>query len=207
VGRQPGGQPSESTRIEFFSDGVFAIAVTLLVLDLAIPERRGAFGEDLRHEWVSYVAYLAAFGTIGVLWLVHHTTFVRIQRVDTGLLWRNLMLLLSASIFPFPTAVIASAYRIGDGNDQVDGVVLYALVGMISGAAWLQFFAYLRAHPELLEVNADIDSFWFEGPLLTIAGYGIAGLVGWLLSPAAALAIFLFFPIFYVARVQRVARG
>jgi uncharacterized membrane protein len=203
----PEGRLSEKTRVEFFSDGVFAIAVTLLVLELAIPATRGAFGTELLDEWVSYVAYLAAFGTIGVLWLVHHATFARIRQVDTGVLWRNLVLLLSASLFPFPTAVIASAFRNGDGTDQAASVVLYAVVGMLSGAAWLMFITYLRSHPVLLEADAQIDTSWLQGPVLTIAGFGLAGLVGWFLSPTAALAIFLFFPIFYVVRLQRVTRG
>jgi Endosomal/lysosomal potassium channel TMEM175 len=119
----PEGRLSEKSRVEFFSDGVFAIAVTLLVLELAIPETRGAFGKELLDESMSYVAYLAAFGTIGVLWLVHHATFTRIRKVDIGVLWRNLVLLLSASLFPFPTAVIASAFRDGDGTDQAASVV------------------------------------------------------------------------------------
>jgi uncharacterized membrane protein len=207
MGGEPRGGPSETNRVEFFSDGVFAIAVTLLVLELAIPGTRGAFRNDLLNEWPSYVAYLAAFGTIGVLWMAHHTTFLRIRRVDTGLLWRNLLLLLSTSLFPFPTAVIASAYRIGDTADQAAAVVLYAVVGILSGAAWLVFFAYLRGQPALLEADAGIDASWLQGPLLTIAGFGLAGLIGWFLSPATALAIFLFFPIFYVLRVRRVTRA
>jgi hypothetical protein len=78
---------------------------------------------------------------------------------------------------------------------------------MLSGAAWLMFITYLRSHPVLLEADADIDTFWLQGPVLTIAGFGLAGLVGWFLSPTVALAIFLFFPIFSVVRVQRVTRG
>ena len=104
---------SESSRVEAFSDGVFSIAITLLVLELAVPAIRGNFKLDLADEWVSYVAYLAAFGTIGVLWMGHHTVFTLIAGVDTGLLWRNLVLLLTVSVVPFPTAVIASAWRVG----------------------------------------------------------------------------------------------
>ena len=207
MGPEPDGRLSEKTRVEFFSDGVFAIAVTLLVLELAIPETRGSFRDDLLHEWLRYVAYLAAFATIGVLWLTHHTAFARIRLVDTGLLWRNLAVLLTASLFPFPTAVIANAYRIGDGADQAAGVVVYAVVGMLSGASWLLFLAYLRSHPALMEADANIDRYWLEAPVLTIAGYAVAGLIGWFLSPGAALGIFFFFPIFYVARVRHVNRG
>ena len=59
---------SESSRVEAFSDGVFSIAITLLVLELAIPAVRGGFAPQLFDEWISYVAYLAGFGSIGVLW-------------------------------------------------------------------------------------------------------------------------------------------
>src|SRR5256885_1804275 len=100
---------NESSRVEAFSDGVFSIAITLLVLELAVPAVRGGFAEQLMSEWVSYVAYLAAFWTIGVLWMGHHTVFSRIRAVDVGLLWRNLVLLLTVSVVPFPTAAIASA--------------------------------------------------------------------------------------------------
>src|SRR5207247_427782 len=89
---------SESNRVEAFSDGVFSIAITLLVLELAVPAVSGRVGADLLDEWVSYVAYLAAFVTIGVLWMGHHTLFTRIRAVDAGLLWRNLVLLLTVSV-------------------------------------------------------------------------------------------------------------
>jgi hypothetical protein len=80
-----GPRLSESNRVEAFSDGVFAIAITLLVLELAIPATSGEFTKELRDEWVSYVAYLAAFANIGVLWMGHHTAFTRIRAVDARL--------------------------------------------------------------------------------------------------------------------------
>ena len=79
----------------------------LLVLELAVPTVSGDFGRNLVDEGVSYVAYLAAFANIGVLWMGHHTVFTRIAAVDSGLLWRNLVLLLTVSVVPFPTAVLA----------------------------------------------------------------------------------------------------
>ena len=111
-------RPSESSRVEAFSDGVFSIAITLLVLELAIPVVRGEFLKQLVDEWVSYIAYLAAFWTIGVLWMGHHTVFGRIRAIDPGLLWRNLVLLLTVSVVPFPTAVIASAFRVGTNGTR-----------------------------------------------------------------------------------------
>jgi uncharacterized membrane protein len=195
-------RPSESSRVEAFSDGVFSIAITLLVLELAIPAIRGGFASALVEERVSYLAYLAAFGSIGVLWMGHHTAFSRIRGIDAGLLWRNLILLLTVSVVPFPTAVIASAYRVGTVEDQAAAVVSYAVVGMSSGVAWLLLFSYLSSHPKLVDPNTDIRFFRISEPVLTIIGYGIAALIGWFVSPSLALVIFLIFPLVYVARVR-----
>ena len=205
MGPQPVREPSETARTEAFSDGVFAIAITLLVLELAIPATRGSFREELLSEWVSYVAYLVSFATIGVLWLGQHTVFTRIRRSDTGLLWRNLFLLLTASVFPFPTAVIASAYRVGDGADQVAAVVLYAVAGVFSGLAWLLVFVHIRRHPELLESAADVDLLRLYEPVISVVGYAVAGVIALAWSPPIAIGIFFFFPILYVTRVRTVS--
>ena len=197
---------SESSRVEAFSDGVFSIAITLLVLELVVPAVRGEVGAQLVDEWVSYVAYLAAFGTIGVLWVGHHTIFSRIRAVDAGLLWRNLVLLLTVSVVPFPTAVIASAFRIGTEADQAAAVVSYAVVGMASGVAWLLLFSYLRDHRHLIDPDTDPKFFRLTEPLITLVGYGASALIGWFVSPGAALAIFLVFPVLYVVRVRSAAR-
>jgi uncharacterized membrane protein len=151
---------------------------------------------------VGYVAYLAAFGSIGVLWMGHHTAFSRIRAVDAGLLWRNLVLLLTVSVVPFPTAVIASAFRVGNGTDQAAAVVAYAVVGMASGAAWLLLFSYLRGHRNLIDPGTQIVFFRLKEPILTIVGYGLAALIGWFVSPLIALATFVIFPVVYVVRVR-----
>ena len=193
---------SESNRVEAFSDGVFSIAITLLVLELAVPTISGEFGRSLVDEGVSYIAYLAAFANIGVLWMGHHQVFTRIAAVDSGLLWRNLVLLLTVSVVPFPTAVIASAYRIGTDADQAAAVGAYAAVGIASGVAWTLLFAYLRRRPDLLDPATDPAWFRLSETLITLVGYAIAGLIGWLVSPSVALVIFLVFPVLYVFRVR-----
>lgn len=196
---------SESTRVEAFSDGVFSIAITLLVLELAVPAMRGEFANRLLDEWPSYLAYLAAFATIGVLWMGHHTVFSLITGVDAGLLWRNLVLLLTVSVVPFPTAVIASAYRVGSDADQAAAVVSYAVVGMASGVGWLLVLGYLGKHRHLTDPAAAPDFFRLSTPAFTLAGYGVSALIGWFVSPAIALAIFLVFPVLYVLRVRNAA--
>jgi len=198
-------RPSESSRVEAFSDGVFSIAITLLVLELAVPAVKGGFEAELANEWISYVAYLAGFGTIGVLWMGHHTVFGRIRAIDPGLMWRNLILLLTVSVVPFPTAVIASAFRVGNEHDQAVAVLAYAVVGMASGVAWLLLFSYLRGHRNLVDPGTDIHFFRLTEPVVTFVGYGVAGLIGWFVSPGLALLIFLVFPVLYVLRVRSAA--
>src|SRR5438874_2539580 len=99
----------ETQRIEAFSDGVYAIAITLLILEIKVPRAGAAtpLAEGLLALWPSYVAYFLGFSTIGVMWLNHHRLFQMIHRVDDVLLFLNLLLLLVVSFTPFPTAVLA----------------------------------------------------------------------------------------------------
>jgi uncharacterized membrane protein len=135
-GRPPGKPETGSDlagtrRTEAFSDGVFAIVITLLVLDLASPEYRpGGLGAALTRQWPSYLAFAVSFVYVGVIWLNHHALFRRIRRLDLGLNWINLGVLLGAVIIPFPTAVIASAFARGNGNDERTAVVLYAVAAL-----------------------------------------------------------------------------
>ncbi|MGF1429029.1 TMEM175 family protein [Kitasatospora sp. LaBMicrA B282] len=110
---QPMTQTTDSARVEAFSDGVFAIAITLLVLDIKVPVADGA--RELWHalgaEWPAYCAYLVSFLVIGVMWVNHHTVFSYIARVDRTLVFLNLLLLLVVAALPFPTALLAENLR------------------------------------------------------------------------------------------------
>src|SRR5262249_42578260 len=97
----------ESERLEAFSDGVFAIAITLLVLELKVPPRDADLAAALLSGWPSYVAFLTSFATIGIMWLNHHRLFTTIRRVDHGTLVLNGLLLLGVTALPFPTAIVA----------------------------------------------------------------------------------------------------
>jgi uncharacterized membrane protein len=103
------------SRLEAFSDGVLAIAITLLVIDLRPPQLQA--GERLAHalwqQWPSYVAYLVSFVTIGVIWLNHHWILEQVVQVDGPLLVLNLNMLLWAALLPFPTAVLAEHLAAG----------------------------------------------------------------------------------------------
>ncbi|HEY6097969.1 MAG TPA: TMEM175 family protein [Anaeromyxobacter sp.] len=104
---------AETGRIEAFSDGVFAIAITLLILEIHVPRvgPGASLGAALLHAWPSYLAYALSFVTIGVMWMNHHRLFGLIRRGDDVLLALNLLLLLGVSFVPFPTAVLAEHLR------------------------------------------------------------------------------------------------
>jgi uncharacterized membrane protein len=103
-------------RIEAFSDGVFAIAITLLVLELRPPATEQGLWHGLVHEWPQFAAYLTSFFIIGIMWVNHHSMFRAIVRVDRALLFLNLLLLLWMSLLPFPTSLVAA--HLGDGGDN-----------------------------------------------------------------------------------------
>jgi uncharacterized membrane protein len=110
-------------RLEAFSDGVFAIAITLLVLDLHVPEPgSGELGHELLEQWPSYAAYVITFLTIGIIWINHHAAFSRLRSVDHSILMLNLVLLLTVCILPFTTSLMAAYLKEGSGERLAAGI-------------------------------------------------------------------------------------
>jgi uncharacterized membrane protein len=140
-----------TTRLEAFSDGVLAIAITLLVIEIRPPELHQ--GERLAHalwaQWPSYVAYLVSFLTIGVIWLNHHRVFAQVARVDGPLLLLNLNLLLWTGLIPFPTAVVAEHLRDG-GEAARTAAALYSGLLLVTGLAFGALFAWVTHTDRLL---------------------------------------------------------
>ncbi len=113
-------------RTEAFSDGVFAIAITLLVLDLRVPaEEIGQLKHGILHEWPAYLAYATSFITIGGIWLGHHAIFGRLRYVNAQLMRLNLLVLMVVSFLPFPTRLMAEAIR--DPKAERTAVIFYGL--------------------------------------------------------------------------------
>jgi uncharacterized membrane protein len=121
----PASSGVETSRIEAFSDGVFAIAITLLVLNLAIPTpgKHGQLAQRLGNEWPSYAAYVVSFLIIGIIWVNHHSVFRMIVRADRPLMFINLLLLLVVAVIPFPTALLAGYIRHGSADAHVAAAV------------------------------------------------------------------------------------
>jgi uncharacterized membrane protein len=138
-------------RLEAFSDGVFAIAITLLVIELRPPDVEGSeLAGALWDLWPSYFAYFVSFVTIGVMWLNHHRIFAQVRAVDSPLLLLNLNLLLWVAVIPFPTAVVAD-YLADGGAGARTAMVLYSAVFFLAGVAFGLLFGWITRDDRLLD--------------------------------------------------------
>jgi uncharacterized membrane protein len=145
-------------RLKALSDGVFAIAITLLVLDLAVPPREGtpagALATELAHQWPSYCAYLVSFLIIGIIWVNHHTMFGPVRRVDRAVLFANLALLLTVSVIPFPTRLLAE-YLTAPGSDSHVAAAGYSATMLAMGLAFAGLWLVLTRDAGLLQAHLD----------------------------------------------------
>jgi uncharacterized membrane protein len=177
-------------RLEAFSDGVFAIAITLLVIEIRPPEL--AEGESLARglweQWPSYLGYLLSFLVLGVMWLNHHRIFEPARRVDGAVLVLNLNLLLWAVLIPFPTAVLADFLRDG-GDDAKTAVGLYGGVILLAAISFTALFVSIT-RPSIVDelpppevVRAARIRFG-----VGVGAYSLAFGLSWV-SPALALVV------------------
>lgn len=184
--------PSSTTeRLEAFSDGVIAIAITLLVLDLGVPEAgEGDLLRALGRQWPSYAAFIISFVVIGIMWVSHHSMFERIMGVDRQLLFLNLLLLMSIAFLPFPTSLLAAYIREGGQNAQVAAAIYSATMAVI-GVAFLAMWVHLGREPKLLVEGITTEQLRsarrraLVGPIVYGATIGVA-----FVSPWACFAIY-----------------
>jgi TMEM175 potassium channel family protein len=190
----------DTVRVEAFSDAVFAVAMTVLAVELLPPEHQpGDLLHALLDQWPAYASFLASFLYVGVMWMNHHATFTRIRRMDRGLRFANLGILLWTVLIPFPTAVMADTLQERNLADSRAAVALYALIGALMCASWLVFFHYLTSRPHMAEEDVPDRFFHAERTRawVGVALYCVAGVLGTAADPLVALAIFVALPVFY----------
>jgi uncharacterized membrane protein len=198
--------PMSTARLEAFSDGVFAIAITLLVLNVEVPQvEHGRLAQGLLNQWPSYAAYVVSFLTIGIIWVNHHGTFSRIARVDRPLLFLNLLLLMAVSFIPFPTRLLSQF--LDTGTDARVAAFVYACTMTVMSLAfsgiwiWAVYRRLLRGDEEQrMRVRSTIPRFGI-GMLV----YGLSIVVA-VISPRACLVLFAAIAIFYVFDQQSAAK-
>ncbi|HEY1918936.1 MAG TPA: TMEM175 family protein [Streptosporangiaceae bacterium] len=136
------------SRVEAFSDGVFAIAITLLVLTLAQPDDYARLAGALGRNWPSLAAFVVSFAVIGIMWLNHHSVFSRFERIDRGLFYLNMLLLLTITFLPYPTGVLGEALAKHEGTKTA--AVVYGVTMALNAFAWAAMWLYGSRHRRLL---------------------------------------------------------
>jgi uncharacterized membrane protein len=177
-------------RLEAFSDGVFAIAITVLVLELSVSANAGEhLLHSILHEWPSYLAYVTSFFTIGGVWLQHSAITGALRTADATLYRLNLLVLLLASFLPFPTKLVSEF--VGERDPERVAVVFYGLVLLALALALTVFVRYAAEHRRLVKDQVEAEA--VEGalahqPSFLLYGGGIA--VGFVF-PTVAVALYL----------------
>ncbi len=205
---QPASEDIGMTRVEALSDAVFAIVLTLLVLEIKVPDvtSPGSMSELANALWAlapKFVSWVISFVTVCVIWLNHHRLFRLTRRIDNGLFWLNANLLLWTSFIPFPTALM------GDYPRNRLAVSFYGLVMLLMALGFVLIRWRLYGTPGLLQERVDRAAFRRSilysvafGPLAYAAGAGLA----WVNAIAAFVcygAIALYFVLPHSARMVR----
>ena len=183
----------ETARLETFSDGVFAIAATLLILD--VHRASGSVAHGLIHAWPSYAAYAISFMTIGIIWANHNTVFAQIGRVNRTFLMINIVFLMVVAFSPFPTRVLAQSLRSGSRAGAFAYGLTFTAMAVCYGGLWF----YAAIGRRLLKEEADprvvsgISRSFAPGSAM----YGAATLSS-LISAYLAVALFAAIALVYV---------
>jgi len=190
----------DSRRAESFSDGVFAVAITILVFNLlpiASSSAHSLSATTLLHDWPAYLAYVVSFLTIGIMWLNHHTMLSAVSRVDRPVLVLNLLLLMGVVAIPFPTALVAD--HLNDGDAGKVATVTYGLVMIAIAIGYALLWMYLAAHQQELGARRRVRRPRLSTVRFTAgnAGY-ISGTLIALVAPVAALIIFGLLAVYYL---------
>lgn len=187
-----------TSRLETFADGVFAIAATLLILNVdAQVEGSEPLRQQLLHIWPSYVAYGVSFLTIGIIWVQHHTFMTQIERADRTFLFLSVGFLMCLAFIPFPTRLVAEHIREEGARAAAVayGITLIAMAVMFN-AVWL----YASVGRRLLKEDADprvvsgITRSYLPGPWIYLVSTIVAAV-----SPTVGVILFGVIALFYVA--------
>jgi len=195
-----------TSRLEAFSDGVFAIAATLLVLELRVPADTTDLTGALLRLWPAYAAYLVSFLTIGIIWVNHHTLLEHCKRLDRRFLYLNLLLLIAVGIVPFPTALVGQ-YILSEHGDTA-ALVVYGVGAILIAVAFTGVFLYATHDHRLVGDKAEARRIRREGRLFPIglAAYTL-GIALAFVAPIASLAIYGLTALFYALPILPLPRA
>jgi len=193
-----GHSHSDTVRLEALSDGVIAVAITLLVLDLKVPHvGDGSLWRALVEQWPAYAAYVTSFLVIGILWVNHHSIFRQIRYAPRGLMLTNLTLLMLIVAIPFATSLVAD-YLTESGINAKVAMAAYNALALAIAIAMTVLWGYALRRPELLESDIDVQDARRAFPRFSIGStvYAVLILVSFI-SALLALAGTFFVALYY----------
>lgn len=186
-------------RVEAFSDGIFAIIITLLVLEIKVPHIQEHHSADVLLKAITgllpkFIGWIISFFTIAVIWVNHHKIFKQIKQLDSGIFWWNAFLLLWASFIPFPTAVL------GDYPDNQTSVVLYGVVMSLMAVSFSFMRFYAIRKKDVLDESVNIQIFkkgtqlsLLFGPVMYLLGVALG-----FIHPYLAFMVYLGIPVYFI---------
>jgi uncharacterized membrane protein len=188
-----------TARLETLADDVFAIAATLLILnvDAQVGEGSGAVGHRLLAIWPSYIAYAVSFVTIGIIWSNHHTVMAQLGRVNRVFLLQNVFLLMCVAFLPFPTRLVAEHLR--DRHDLEPAALAYGATMTVMSVFYVSLWLYAARGRRLLREDSDprtvsgITRSYLPGSPLYLTATLLA-----LASPLGSVALYGAIALFYV---------
>ncbi len=193
-------------RVAAFSDGIFAFAATLLILNLSVVQG-SALGPQLTAIWPSYVAYAVSFVTIGIIWVNHHTVMHQIGQVDRLFLLLNVLFLMFIAFIPFPTRLLAQSIDRPSQADAEAAALLYGITLTSTAVLMNALWRYASVGRRLLRRDAEartvrgIDRSYIVGPFIYLAATLIA-----LRSAQASAAVYALIALFYVVEASLFGR-
>jgi uncharacterized membrane protein len=188
-------------RLEAFSDGVFAVAITLLVLEINIPGGENLW-HQLKEEWPSFASFFVSFWVIGIIWVNHHGVIDHLKRADRGVLYLNLLVLMSVVLIPFATALMAEHLKSGD--DETVAAAVYAGAFVLMAVAFGVLWEYITRHRTKLGVELTDEEVRRRSIAFQIGNpfYAIALIVAFI-SPAVVLVIIGALAVYYMVAGMR----
>jgi uncharacterized membrane protein len=185
----------KTARLEAFSDGVFAVAITLLILEINVPGGENLW-HQLKEEWPSFASFFVSFWVIGIIWVNHHGLLDHLKRADRGVLYLNLLVLMTVVFIPFSTDLFA--VHLKSGADEKVAAIVYSSSFLAMGVSFGLLWTYVTSHREALgvsltdeEVRSTRRSFLIGNPI-----YAFAFAMSFV-SPAAVLAIVALVAFYY----------
>ncbi|VDG18985.1 TMEM175 family protein [Lactiplantibacillus mudanjiangensis] len=167
----------KTDRFQAFSDGIFAILITILVLEFHVPDfKSGHLLAALLAQWPLFLSYAFSYFYVGTLWLFHHDYFSMLQRIDRNVNILNLLMLFSITLLDYPMSLVAEALTSGNRADMQAAFIVYDLVALFISATFYFMYLYLHHHQELKSTRVSNDFYAaikFD-PVRSVSIYGLA---------------------------------